>query len=170
MKSLSRVRPSATPWTAAYQAPLSMGFSRQEDWSGVQWANHEVEEELKRWVLVCVGCHNKAPQTWNLKQQKLIISECGGWKSKIHVWARLASGVMRTGSLWDLPAQLLNHRLRLYLHTIFPLSVFISQFPLLVRTLARSVSTSWGSTTHFNLIPSLETRPPNTGTLWGTGG
>ena len=24
-----------TPWTAAYQAPLSMGFSRQEYWSGV---------------------------------------------------------------------------------------------------------------------------------------
>ena len=35
MKSLSGVRPSATPWTAAYQAPLSMGFSRQEYWSGV---------------------------------------------------------------------------------------------------------------------------------------
>ena len=35
LKSLSRVRPSATPWTAAYQAPLSMGFSRQEYWSGV---------------------------------------------------------------------------------------------------------------------------------------
>ena len=27
--------PLATPWTAAYQAPLSMGFSRQEYWSGV---------------------------------------------------------------------------------------------------------------------------------------
>ena len=26
---------SATPWTAAYQAPLSIGFSRQEYWSGV---------------------------------------------------------------------------------------------------------------------------------------
>ena len=35
VKSLSRVRPSATPWTAAFQAPLSMGFSRQEYWSGV---------------------------------------------------------------------------------------------------------------------------------------
>ena len=34
-KSLSRVWPSATPWTAAFQAPLSMGFSRQEYWSGV---------------------------------------------------------------------------------------------------------------------------------------
>ena len=35
MKSLSLVRLLATPWTAAYQAPPSMGFSRQEYWSGV---------------------------------------------------------------------------------------------------------------------------------------
>ena len=35
VKSLSHVRPSATPWTAAYHAPPSMGFSRQEYWSGV---------------------------------------------------------------------------------------------------------------------------------------
>ena len=34
MKSLSRVRLFATPWTAAYQAPQSMAFSRQEYWSG----------------------------------------------------------------------------------------------------------------------------------------
>ena len=34
VKSFSRVQPSATPWTAAYQAPSSMGFSRQEYWSG----------------------------------------------------------------------------------------------------------------------------------------
>ena len=33
VKSLSRVWLLATPWTAAYQAPLSMGFSRQEYWS-----------------------------------------------------------------------------------------------------------------------------------------
>ena len=31
---VGRVRPSATPWTAAFQAPTSMGFSRQEYWSG----------------------------------------------------------------------------------------------------------------------------------------
>ena len=35
VKSLSRVRLLAAPWTAAYQAPPSMGFSRQEYWSGV---------------------------------------------------------------------------------------------------------------------------------------
>ena len=35
VKSLSHVRLLATPWTAAYQAPPSMGFSRQEYWSGL---------------------------------------------------------------------------------------------------------------------------------------
>ena len=35
VKSLSRVWLFATPWTAAYQAPPPMGFSRQEHWSGV---------------------------------------------------------------------------------------------------------------------------------------
>ena len=35
VKSVSRVLLLATPWTAAYQAPPSMGFSRQEYWSGV---------------------------------------------------------------------------------------------------------------------------------------
>ena len=35
VKSLSRVQLLETPWTAAYQAPPSMGFSRQEYWSGV---------------------------------------------------------------------------------------------------------------------------------------
>ena len=35
VKSLNRVQLLATPWTAAHQAPPSMGFSRQEYWSGV---------------------------------------------------------------------------------------------------------------------------------------
>ena len=35
VKSLSRVQLFVTPWTAAYQAPPSMGYSRQEYWSGV---------------------------------------------------------------------------------------------------------------------------------------
>ena len=32
---LSRVRPFATPWTVALQAPLSMGFPRQKYWNGL---------------------------------------------------------------------------------------------------------------------------------------
>ena len=35
VNSLSRVRLFATPWTVARQAPLSLGFSRQEYWSGL---------------------------------------------------------------------------------------------------------------------------------------
>ena len=35
VKSLSPVRLFATPWTGAHQAPPSMGFSRQEYWSGL---------------------------------------------------------------------------------------------------------------------------------------
>ena len=42
VKLLSHVRPSATPWTAAFQAPLSMGFSRQEYWSGGAIAFSEI--------------------------------------------------------------------------------------------------------------------------------
>ena len=48
VKSLSRVRLLATPLTAAYQAPPSMGFSRQEYWSGLplpspSWSIRTVE-------------------------------------------------------------------------------------------------------------------------------
>ena len=46
-KLLSHVWLLATPWTAAYQAPLSMGFSRQEYWSGVPLPSPEdLYEEL----------------------------------------------------------------------------------------------------------------------------
>ena len=42
VKSLSRVRLLATPWTAAPQAPPSMGFSRLEYWSGVPLPSHSL--------------------------------------------------------------------------------------------------------------------------------
>ena len=41
VKSLSHVRLFATPWTVAYQAPSSMGFSRQEYWSGLPFPSPE---------------------------------------------------------------------------------------------------------------------------------
>ena len=47
MKSLSWVRLLATPWTAAYQAPPAMGFSRQEYWSGVP-----LPTPIRRYLLV----------------------------------------------------------------------------------------------------------------------
>ena len=46
VKTLSHVRPLATPWTAAHQTPVSMGFSRQEYWSGLPFPSpvHESEK------------------------------------------------------------------------------------------------------------------------------
>ena len=41
VKSLSRVRLFATPWTIAHQAPPFMGFSRQEYWSGLPFPSPE---------------------------------------------------------------------------------------------------------------------------------
>ena len=44
VKSLSRVRLFATPWTVAYQAPLSMGFSKQEYWSGLPFPSGDLPD------------------------------------------------------------------------------------------------------------------------------
>ena len=41
VQSLSHVRLFVTPWTVAYQAPQSMGFSRQECWSGLPFPSLE---------------------------------------------------------------------------------------------------------------------------------
>ena len=48
VKSLSCVWLLATPWTAAYQAPPSMGFSRQEYWSGVPLPSPN------EWLTTCI--------------------------------------------------------------------------------------------------------------------
>ena len=61
VKSLSRVRLLATPWTAAYQAPPSMGFSRQEYWSGVPLPSppwHVGSSQIRDWT--CGLLHWKA--------------------------------------------------------------------------------------------------------------
>ena len=46
VRSLSRVRLFMTPWTVAYHAPLSMGFSRQEYWSGLPFP---FQNKLQGW-------------------------------------------------------------------------------------------------------------------------
>ena len=48
LSRFSRVRLCATPETAAHQAPLSLGFSRQEHWSGLPFLSpmHESESEV----------------------------------------------------------------------------------------------------------------------------
>ena len=55
-KPLSRVRLLVTPWTAAYQAPLSMGFSRQECWSGVPLPSPVQTMEWHHYFLSVLYC------------------------------------------------------------------------------------------------------------------
>ena len=71
VKLLSRVRLFATPWTTAHQAPLSMGFSRQEYWSGVPLPSGSLltlirleKQNLQyvEYVLACTRYH--AGQGW----------------------------------------------------------------------------------------------------------
>ena len=50
VKLLSRVQLLATPWTADYQAPLSMGFSRQEYWSGVPLSSPWCSLVIAFWI------------------------------------------------------------------------------------------------------------------------
>ena len=49
LSRFSRVRLSATPWTAAHQAPPSLGFSRQEHWSGLPFPSSMHESEKWKW-------------------------------------------------------------------------------------------------------------------------
>ena len=67
VKSLSHVRLFATPWTAAYQAPPSMGFSRQEYWSGVPLPSPSPWNSMKAGV--CSDPSNIStdlmPRLWN---------------------------------------------------------------------------------------------------------
>ena len=48
LSRFSRVRLCATPWTAAYQDPPSMGFSRQEYWSGLPWPSSLLSISLSK--------------------------------------------------------------------------------------------------------------------------
>ena len=49
VKSLSRVQLFETPWTAAYEAPPSMGFSRQEYWNGVPLPSPNIRAGIISW-------------------------------------------------------------------------------------------------------------------------
>ena len=55
VKSLSCIWLFATPWTAAYQAPPSMGFSRQEYWSGVPLPSPYFTIYLYNSICFCVN-------------------------------------------------------------------------------------------------------------------
>ena len=52
VKLLSRVRLLETPWTSAFQAPPSMGFSRQEDWSGMSLQSETSQKEEEKYCML----------------------------------------------------------------------------------------------------------------------
>ena len=72
VKSLSRVLPLATPWTAAYQAPPSVGFSRQEHWSRVPLESDSI-----------IIPSNKANYDYN-KKNDAITNICIKWQFTKH--------------------------------------------------------------------------------------
>ena len=82
VKSLSCVRLLVTPWTAAYQGPPSMGFSRQEYWSGVplpspadhKSANHKTRTNTRILTLY---------QALVLNILEQYVSKCGPWSSNM---------------------------------------------------------------------------------------
>ena len=64
VKSLSRVQPSATPWTAAYQAPPAIEFSRQEYWSGVPLPSPNTGD---------IGCESSIPRLMAWTTVRIIV-------------------------------------------------------------------------------------------------
>ena len=76
VKLLSRVRLLATPWTAAYQAPPSMGFSRQEYWSGVPLPC--LLEKNKKYYCCnsCCCCFHNPASPWQIHSWSDLLIKC----------------------------------------------------------------------------------------------
>ena len=70
VKSLSHVQLFATPWTVAHQAPPSMGFSRQEYWSGLPLPS-SLGMVNNHWMEICFDNNVQAPLSLDLHTGKL---------------------------------------------------------------------------------------------------
>ena len=117
MKSLSLFRLFVTPWTAAYQAPPSMGFPRQEYWSGVPLPSphnrykymYNIIQQLyfKLYIRVTFWFKRKHVQScafWYLFQCKKLEASIRDWIMKIcfnieKIWTRLTYG--NTDIFWN---------------------------------------------------------------------
>ena len=84
-KSLSRVRLLTTSWTAAHQAPQSMGFSRQEYWSGVPLPSPYRAKEVQNLELEpCLI--NETPGAAEVEaERKLQLLNLNYWRGKIEL-------------------------------------------------------------------------------------
>ena len=95
VKLLSRVQLLATPWTEAYQAPPSMGFSRQEYWSGLPLPSPRLELDTCKFLF----------HTSLFIQSCLFYntSSCIFFKMKrisVRYWLLLSVGSQRVGHHW----------------------------------------------------------------------
>ena len=106
VKSLSCVRLFATAWTVAHQAPLSMGFSRQEYWSGLPFPSPG--------NLPNPGIEPRSPAL----QADALTSEPPGKRSKMsyaYVFVSMTSKVFTFFSVIILCRELIPHFQRLFL-------------------------------------------------------
>ena len=103
VKSLSRVRLLATPWTAAHQAPPSMGFSRQEHWSGLPLPTPPL---ILSWALF--GCCLATAKWHSLREV-----QCDKWENSKSFWP--ASYIMKLCCPRSKKVMLENHHIRLQL-------------------------------------------------------
>ena len=84
-KSLSRVQLLAIPWTAAHQAPPSMGFSRQEYWSGVllSLSYSSSNKSTQKFYIVLISDYNLIiPWNCRLLNLDVFIQFTGGRRIK----------------------------------------------------------------------------------------
>ena len=75
LSHFSRVRLCATPQTAAFQAPLSLGFSRQEYWSGVPLPSPEQQCNILQMPALCpITAYNQLVIGKRKKKKKTVLS------------------------------------------------------------------------------------------------
>ena len=90
LSHFSRVRLCATPYTAPHQAPPSLGFSRQEHWSGLPFPSPMHESEKWKWSR-SVESDSQRPHGLQPKKQRLCFANKGLFSqgygfSSGHVW------------------------------------------------------------------------------------
>ena len=92
VKSLSHVWPSATPWTAAFQAPPSRGFSRQEYWSGVPLPS---PMKKSKWIYIIqlkqlpLGYNPIGPYHFLLSKSDFTFCMCVSCSSQVQIFVTL---------------------------------------------------------------------------------
>ena len=99
VKLLSRVRLLATPWTAAYQAPLSMGFCRQEYWSGGPLPSPGYMLDLLNLPIEYIGWKSNR-EDWEIKDisPSFSFSDCSPVGALFPLWLQLS----HLDDLWPL--------------------------------------------------------------------